>query len=65
MCLSTVYTYCEDPTETEEICSSISSYEVDGSSIIFTDLLGDEYAVEGTVTKVDFVKSKIFVAVAG
>lgn len=65
MCLSTVYTYREDPSETEEVCSNISSFEVDGSSVVFTDLLGEEFPVEGDITKVDFVKSKIFVKLAG
>lgn len=63
MCLSTVFTYKTNPDQAEEICSNVSNFQVNGNSITFTDLLGEEYVVEGTVNKVDFVKSRIYVAV--
>ena len=63
MCLSAVFKYQESPEEAEEVCSNISNFEVAGNTITFTDLLGDEYVLEGAVTSVDFVKSRIYVAV--
>ncbi len=62
MCLSTVFQYQDNPDQAEELCSNISTFEVKGDSITFTDLLGEEYVVEGTISKVDFVKSRIYVA---
>ena len=62
MCLSTVMQYTDDPEIDEEVCSNISSFEVNGDSITFTDLLGEEYVIEGSISKVDFVKSRIYVA---
>lgn len=62
MCLSTVMQYTDDPENAEEVCSNISSFEVNGDSITFTDLLGEEYVIEGSISKVDFVKSCIYVA---
>lgn len=68
MCLSTVYTYPKgtnsaSPTNTQELCSNVSTFQVDGDTITFTDLLGEDYVVQGSVNKVDFVKSCIYVAV--
>ena len=54
--------YTDDPENAEEVCSNISSFEVNGDSITFTDLLGEEYVIEGSISKVDFVKSRIYVA---
>ena len=62
MCLSTVFQYQGDPANAEEVCSNISSFEVTGDSITFVDLLGEEYVVEGSITSVDFVKSRIYIA---
>jgi len=61
MCLSTVFQYSDSLEEASEVCSNISSFEVNGRRIVFTDLLGEEYILEGAITNVDFVKSRIMV----
>ena len=63
MCLSTVFTYQDTPDDAQEMCANVSNFQVDGDTITFTDLLGENYTVKGTVNKVDFVKSRIYVAV--
>lgn len=63
MCLSTVFTYQDSPENAQEICSNVSNFQVDGDTVTFTDLLGENYVVKGAVDKVDFVKSRIYVAV--
>ncbi len=65
MCLSTVFTYQDNPEEAQEICSNVSNFHVAGDTITFTDLLGEDYVVKGSVNSVDFVKSRIYVAVNG
>ena len=63
MCLSTVLTYQTDPDQAEEVCSNVSNFQVNGPSITFTDLFGEEHTIKGTVNRVDFVQSRIYVAV--
>jgi len=64
MCLSTVFQYRDDPQDAEEVCSNISSFKAEEDNVVFTDLLGEEYSLRGTVSSVDFVQSRIYVAVS-
>lgn len=62
MCLSTVFQCQPESDETVEVCSSISSFHVSGDTITFIDLLGEQYELKGSITEVDFVKSRIYVS---
>lgn len=61
MCLSTVYKL-GNGEQPEQVCSNVTKVEVDGTTVKFTDLLGGEYELEGTITSVDLIESRIYVA---
>ena len=57
MCLSTVYKV--KGNEQEKICEYISKVENKGDGFVFTDVMGEEIAVKGTLKSMDFVKNVI------
>ena len=59
MCLSTVI--AERNGSSEKLCEYVSKVRVDGSTIVFTDVMGAETAVEGTIRSMDFVKNIIVI----
>ena len=60
MCLSTVIKL-ENGNE-EPILSQVSNAEVGDNKVTFTDIMGIETEVEGTITSVDLVENKIYIA---
>ena len=60
MCLSTAYRLVPDG-EDEKILEYISEMKVEGDKITFTDIMGREVEVTGTVRSMDFVGSKIMI----
>ena len=60
MCLSTAYKLVPDG-EDEKICEYISEMKIDGDKITFTDIMGREIEVKGTVKSMDFVSSRILI----
>ncbi|MBR6349996.1 MAG: CooT family nickel-binding protein [Lachnospiraceae bacterium] len=57
MCLSTVYKL--KGSEQEKICEYISKVENKGNEFVFTDVMGEEITVKGTLKSMDFVKNVI------
>ena len=60
MCLSTAYRLVPEG-EDEKLFEYISDVKVDGDKILFTDVLGKEMEVQGTIKSMDFVGSKIYI----
>ena len=57
MCLSTVYKI--KGQEQEKICEYVSRVENKGDGFVFTDVMGEETEVKGTLRSMDFVKNII------
>jgi predicted RNA-binding protein len=64
MCLSTVYKLVEGKDDPEEVCSHVSTAQADGDTVTFTDIMGTETKLVGTISSVDLVGNKIYVACA-
>jgi predicted RNA-binding protein len=60
MCLSTVYTL-ESGGEMSMLCEYVSAVEVSGDALKFTDIMGAETGVSGSIRSVDLVKNTIVV----
>lgn len=60
MCLSTVIKVVGD--QSEELCNHVSNVEVDGGKVTFVDIMGIRTEVEGTISSIDLVENKIYVA---
>lgn len=60
MCLSTVIKVQNGVSE--PILSQVSSAEVENDKVTFTDIMGVQTEVKGTITSVDLVENKIYVA---
>ena len=59
MCLSTVYKIRDN--EKEKVCEYVSGVENRDGVLIFTDVMGDETEVDGTLLSMDFVKNEILI----
>lgn len=62
MCLSSVFELREG-AEPQQVASKISSAQVEGNKVVFTDIMGDETTLYGTIESVDLLENKIFVRV--
>ena len=59
MCLSTVYELRGG--EQKIVAESVSSLSVSDGLITFTDIIGMQSTLRGTISKIDLVKGAIFV----
>ena len=57
MCLATVYV--KKGEESEIMAKNVSGIQVDGNSVILTDILGAEIVVEGRLKKADLVNGVV------
>ena len=60
MCLSTVIKVVDG--KQEQVLNQVSNAEVGEGKVTFTDIMGIQTEVEGTITSVDLVDNKIYVA---
>ena len=58
MCLSTVVRVTDGGSE--ELLTQVAGAKVHGDTVTFTDLLGVETEVHGTITDVDLIDNKIY-----
>ena len=61
MCLSTVVRVSDGVSE--PVLTQVSEAKVNGNTVTFTDLLGVETEIQGTITDVDLIDNKIYIAV--
>ena len=61
MCLSSVYGV-RDGRE-KLLCEHTTSVALNGSVVTFTDIMGDEIAIEGIIKSIDLVKNIIKIEV--
>lgn len=59
MCLSTVYEV-RDGAE-NKIGEYVSGIKVEGGNVSFTDIMGQETVVAGTISSIDLVKNVILI----
>ena len=59
MCLSTVYRVVDGAAE--QVATQVSGAQVADGCVTFTDILGAETTVEGTISSVDLIENKIYV----
>ena len=59
MCLGTVFV-TKDGVD-EKVCSSISHVDVQGETLVFTDLLGRRTTIKGSIYEMDLNGSYIYV----
>ena len=60
MCLSTVLRVSDG--ETQEVLNQVSNAQVGDGTVTFTDIMGIQTEIQGTITSVDLVENKIYVA---
>jgi predicted RNA-binding protein len=61
MCLSTVYGLGADGVS-QKLGEYVSSLRVSGNIITFSELMGREVSLKGTIQNIDLVKKTIFVS---
>ena len=61
MCLSTVFQVVDG--KPEQVASQESNAEVGDGCVTFTDILGAETTVEGSISSVDLIENRIYVTV--
>lgn len=59
MCLSTVYQVLG--ADEKLLCQHVSSIEINGEELSFTDIMGGETVVTGKIEKIDLVNNTILV----
>ena len=59
MCLSTIY--AEQRNRRETLATAVQGGLVHGDSLIFTDILGNQSQVNGTIASVDLIHNEIVV----
>lgn len=62
MCLATAY--LKDSGGDSMVAKNISTVEIDGDSVILTDILGAETRIKGKLTKADLVNGVVEIAAA-
>ena len=63
MCLSTLYKIKDDNDEREKIAEYISNVVCRDGKYVFTDVMGDEFSVRGSIRSLDLVKNEITIKV--
>lgn len=59
MCLSTVFQVVDGTPK--QVAGQVSKAEVKDGAVVFTDILGCETLVEGSITDIDLIENKIYV----
>ena len=59
MCLSTVYKVIG--TDETPVCQYVSSVDIHGDELHFTDIMGGETVLNGSIEKIDLVNNAIIV----
>lgn len=62
MCLSSIFEIAPD-SPPKQVGSKVSNIHIDGNKISFTNIMGDETILYGTVEDIDLLDNKIFVRV--
>lgn len=60
MCLAAAYKNEEVPESL--VCKFVSNINIDGDTIVLTDIMGEEIKLEGTVSSVDLVKNIVVIS---